>query len=289
MLQIKCSAKINLALSIIGKRPDGYHELDMLMQSVSLYDYVMLAPSSQISVSCNFRYIPTDERNIVYRAAKAFFRAIDCTDGIAITLKKRIPTQAGLGGGSSDCAGVLFGLNHLYGLPLSLQQLKELGLSLGADVPFFLEGGCQRAQGVGEVLSPVSSRMNAHFLLVKPKRGVKTNEAFALYAKTPHPSPISIDQCITALSQGDLHAFCRATGNSLLQASISLCSQIGPILDDLQNAGAAGAFMSGSGSTCFGIFSRGEDCKQAYQHFLARGDVMVYECRALPKSLFFLP
>ena len=289
MLQIKCSAKINLALSIVGKRPDGYHELDMLMQSVSLYDYVMLQPSSQISISCNFKYIPTDERNIAYRAAQVFFKALGSKDGVDIVLKKRIPSQAGLGGGSSDCAGVLLGLNHLYKNPFSIQHLKELGLTLGADVPFFFDGGCQRAQGVGEILSPISNRLKAHFLLVKPKKGVKTNEAFALYAKMPHPASFSIDQCILALSQGNLPAFCKATGNNLLEPAMSLCSQIKPILDDLKKAGALGAFMSGSGSTCFGVFAHGADCKQAYRHFLSRGDVMVYECRALPQSLFLLP
>ncbi|MEI6100598.1 MAG: 4-(cytidine 5'-diphospho)-2-C-methyl-D-erythritol kinase, partial [Eubacteriales bacterium] len=170
-MKLYAYAKLNLALKIIGQRPDGYHELDMLMQLISLCDEVIIEKSDYITVRCD-TWLPPD--NTLSKAASAFFETTGITGGADIYVKKNIPEQAGLGGGSSDGATVLMALNEMYGAGLAKAALIDLGKKIGADVPFFIEGGCARAQGTGEILTPLRNNLDCTYLLAKPAGGVGT-------------------------------------------------------------------------------------------------------------------
>ncbi|MBQ9941812.1 MAG: 4-(cytidine 5'-diphospho)-2-C-methyl-D-erythritol kinase [Christensenellaceae bacterium] len=255
MLIINAHAKLNLYLEITGRRADGYHLLDMVMQSVDLCDTVSLSlcEGGGVQLSCSDPAVPTDGRNLACKAAASVFAATGYAGGANIHIEKRIPMGAGMGGGSADGAAVLFGLNELLGRPLSAEKLAALALPLGADVPFALTGGCLRAQGVGEVLTPLSNNMEGCYLLLKPKAGVNTAAAYGAYDAAPVPGPGSA-ACIAALAGGDIAAFGAATFNALLPAAKQLCPPVSELLAYLSGCADA-AFMTGSGSTCVGVFA----------------------------------
>ncbi|MGI6161398.1 MAG: 4-(cytidine 5'-diphospho)-2-C-methyl-D-erythritol kinase [Christensenellales bacterium] len=250
--RIRAGAKINWALSIKGIRPDRLHELDMLVQSISLYDDIELRASDSVSVECEGG--PSGKRNIAYKAAAAYQR--ESGKGAAIYIKKHIPMQAGLGGGSSDAAGVLLGMNAIYG-KFTTQRLLELAAETGADVPFLMHGGLARVRGAGEVIEPLKHR-DYHLVIAKPNRGISTAEAYQLYDEGGGEQP-DMDKVTEAVKSG------RAGGlkNALHRSAARLCPDIDRLIACLMGEGASEAGMSGSGSAVFGVFASERAAKAA--------------------------
>ena len=189
-LKIQARAKINWTLDVVGTLPNGYHDLDMLMQSVTLCDQMTMEEAPQLSLYVRAQgraFVPADGNNLVLKAAAALQAATGCTRGARITLKKYIPVAAGMGGGSSDAAAALVGLNRLWGLGLSADRLEEIGLTVGADVPFCVRGGLQRAQGVGERLTPLAMKKPLYLVAFQPCRGLSTKRGLHRAARGRHP------------------------------------------------------------------------------------------------------
>ena len=251
-------AKINLTLDIMGKRKDGYHTVDMVMQAVSLYDGVVVEKNAQegIVLSCNAPDIPCDNRNTAYKAAVLFQKTAQISGGVRICIDKHIPSQAGLAGGSSDAAAVLLAMNHLYGAPLSTGTLMQIGEQVGADVPFCLHGGTMLAKGIGTALFPLPPLPPCWIVLVKPDIGISTKEAYARcdsrgYAENAHSGML-----VKSLEKGSLPLLSNCLYNAFEEVlHLALIRQI---KDDLYKCGALGACMSGSGPTVFGIFDQKE-------------------------------
>lgn len=253
-MKAKAYAKLNLYLDIVRVREDGYHELDMIMQEVQLADLLTISPAAELTVDCPS--VPM-EKNLAYRAAQAFFAATKIAGGARIAIEKHIPSQAGMGGGSSDAACVLKSLNALYGEPLTMEELMALALPLGADVPFALLGGTARARGIGEQLTPLKNRLAAHYLIVKPPVGVPTGQAFHLADTRPKEQLRgNISLCQKALLENDFARFAEHTFNALTAPAIALCPEIRETLAKISACnGCESVFMTGSGSACVGLFS----------------------------------
>ena len=253
---LKANAKINMFLNVLKKRADGYHELDMIMQSVDFGDRVCINKTDKgISVDCGDEFVTEhEEDNTAYRAAKAFFCATGTDGGCDVRIEKVIPQMAGLGGGSSDCAAVLYGINRLYDMPLKDDELSMLAKSIGADVPFALVGGCRRAGGIGEILEPVDNNLDCVYLIAKPHAGVSTPAAFRAIDFLPCENPAHAEFCLAAVVAGDIEGFARHTRNSLETPARVLCPEMGEMLDYMKKHSDA-AFMTGSGSAVVGVFS----------------------------------
>ncbi len=250
-------AKINLGLDIVGRRNDGYHLLRMVMQTLSLHDTVTVRVSegaSGIRTVTDSDLIPDDSHNLAFRAAGLLAEKYHIDDGIEIGIRKRIPVAAGLAGGSSDAAAVLRAMNRLFNLGLDVKDLQKLGLSLGADVPYCIEGGTRLSEGIGEILTPVVPELKGlSVLLIKPDRGVSTKEvyeAFDTLDDVRHPDTEGI---IRAIRSGDTPALGRLLGNSLEAVTVRKVPEISRIKGFLREKGAAGVLMSGSGPTVFAI------------------------------------
>jgi 4-diphosphocytidyl-2-C-methyl-D-erythritol kinase len=270
-MRVLAPAKVNLYLRITGRRPDGYHLLDSVMVPVSLYDELEITAEQQtttgeglfpeISVTCNVPALPTDETNLAYRAAALFCQEAQVHPEITIALHKRIPFGAGLGGGSSDAAAVLKGLNVLFSRRFSERQLCSLAVRLGADVPFFIPCQPARVEGVGEILSPVPALPQRWLVIVVPPFGVSTPWAYLQFDALP---------AATELASSELRQFAYghwpSSGcliNDLERAVVPAHPEIRQIKGQLLQAGADEALMSGSGSSVFGIFSRKETAERA--------------------------
>ena len=252
-------AKINLFLDITGRRPDGYHTLSTVMQTISLCDTVTLTGTeSGISLACTDPAIPSDSRNLAYKAAELFFRELyDGKGGAEITLEKRIPSQAGLGGGSADAAAVLRGLNRLFGADLSADTLCTAAVKLGADVPFLILGGTALCGGIGEEITLLDDLTDCTIVIAKPGDGVSTKEAYDAFdtAETQgalsHASPQPL---VNALKNGKLNDICRSCSN-VFEQTVSLAG-VNKARCMLAEAGAYVSCMSGSGSAVYGIFGK---------------------------------
>ena len=245
-------AKLNLALDVVGLLPNGYHNLDMTMQAITLYERIVLRRSNTLSLSLPGSPVAANDTNTAIKAAVAFFRYTGLLAGVDITIYKNVPVRAGMAGGSADAAGVLVGLNALYGAKLSMSELCALGAKIGADVPFALMGGTCRVQGVGDLLKPLPPVPDCWFTVVMPDYGVSTPEAFAAYDRmgsTVHPDCAAQEAAIRA---GDLDALCAAAGNALEECSGA--KDTNAIKALLQEHGAVTALMTGSGAAVFGVF-----------------------------------
>lgn len=259
MALLEAHAKINLGLDIIGRRQDGYHLLRMVMQTLALCDLVRverLPGETGIRTSTESSLVPDDERNLAWRAAKLLTDTFSLSDGISVSIEKRIPVAAGLAGGSADAAAVLVGVSREFRLGLTEKELRELGLSLGADVPYCLTGGTLLSEGIGEILTPVLPPFpSCGVLLAKPPEGVSTAEVYRAYdsleEKPEHPD---IDGLAAAIRSGSLSSVCGRLGNVLEAVTIPRLPVIREIKDFLISAGAEGVLMSGSGPTVFGLF-----------------------------------
>ncbi|OQB15268.1 MAG: 4-diphosphocytidyl-2-C-methyl-D-erythritol kinase [Firmicutes bacterium ADurb.Bin193] len=258
---IKAPAKINPALDIVGKRPDGYHSLEMIMQTIALYDEIEITKAEKIEVYTDSPFVPNDERNIAYRAAQAFFTATAIKGGAKIVIHKNIPVGAGLAGGSADAAAVLNGLNGLYGAELSKERLEKIGVTLGADVPFFFTGGTCVAKGLGEVLTPIVPALKGFAVIVKPSFFVSTKWGYQNFIQSEVKIRPDIDRAVSAIRNGDLNELGANMINVLESVTAKKYPRIEEIKKDLLKNGAKGAVMSGSGSAVFGLF---EDEKSAH-------------------------
>lgn len=273
-LKLKAMAKINLGLDVLRKREDGYHDLRMIMQTIRLYDKVQLTVTEApgIRVKTNLSFLPVNEDNLVYRAAKLLMEEFDIQKGVFINLEKHIPVAAGLAGGSSDAAAVLVGINRLFRLGLSREALMERGVKLGADVPFCILRGTALAEGIGERLTPLPEPVPCHVLIAKPKIHVSTKFVYGnLKADeiTEHPD---IDGQIAALEAGDLYALAKRMGNVLEMVTIPAFPVIQEIKEEMCRMGAVNAMMSGSGPTVFGLFDDKAAARRAYEK-LKKGSI----------------
>ena len=246
-------AKLNLALDVVGLLPNGYHNLDMTMQAISLYERVILRRSSGLSLSLPGSPVAANDSNTAIKAAVAFFRYTGLLAGVEITIEKNVPVRAGMAGGSADAAAVLVGLNALYGAKLSMSELCALGAKIGADVPFALMGGTCRVQGVGDVIKALPPVPDCWFTVVMPDYGVSTPEAFAAYDRVGSSAHPDCEAQETAIRAEDLAGVCAAAGNALEECSGARDNEA--IKTALQEQGALTALMTGSGAAVFGIFA----------------------------------
>ena len=266
-IQLKALAKINLGLDVLRRREDGYHEVKMIMQTIGLHDDLEIRKTKTpgIQVKTNLYYLPTNENNLVYKAAKLLMDEFQIQDGVSIQLKKRIPVAAGMAGGSSDGAAVLWGINQMYGLGLSMQALMERGVRLGADVPYCIQRGTALAEGIGEKLIGLPPMPKCTILIAKPGISVSTKFVYEnLHANDlkPEQHP-DVDSMIEAMRQKDLGLLCSRMGNVLETVTIPAYPAINEIKRTMIDNGAIGSMMSGSGPTVFGIFDSPVAAKQA--------------------------
>ncbi len=268
-IQLKALAKINLGLDVLRRREDGYHEVKMIMQTISLYDELMLKKikKPEIQLRTNLPYLPTNENNLAYQAAKLLMDEYQIEGGLLIQLDKKIPVAAGLAGGSSDAAAVLWGVNQMYHLGLSRRELMERGVRLGADVPYCILRGTALAEGIGEKLKVLPPMPKCYLLIAKPGISVSTRFVYEnLHAneleKEQHPD---VDAMIAALRQKDLALLSSRMGNILELVTIPAHPVIDKIKQEMRKAGALGAMMSGSGPTVFGIFDTQPKARKAYR------------------------
>ena len=272
-MTLKAPAKINLSLDITGTRTDGYHFLRTVMQSIELFDTVTVTETAEsgISVFCDKPDIPCDETNIAHKAAVAFFKqtGIVCS-GFRIHIKKVIPAQAGLGGGSADGAAVLAALNALCGTDLPISRLQEIGLSVGADIPFCISGGTALAEGIGEILTPLAGCPDCWLVVCKPPVGVSTAAAYRKFDEVGAVSPVATDSLIGALTADDWKDACRYMKN-VFEELLSL-PEVTAVESLFKRNGALTAVMSGSGSAVYGVFESHAEalraflsCKQYYK------------------------
>lgn len=271
-MQIKTPAKINLSLDIIGRRPDGYHALRMVMQTVPLYDEITIEKAGAITLGGNLPYLPYDQRNLAYKAAQAFFQATGICGGAAIYLNKSIPSGAGLGGGSGNAAGVILALNELYQGGLSLGQCRQIGAGLGADVPFFMLQGTCLAEGIGEQLTQLPPMPQGYVVLAKPEFGVHTKWAYQRF-DAAKPRAFATDNVLDAIGKGDFVQLARSLGNALEEAVIPHFPLIGAWKEQMMQMGALGSLMSGSGSAVFGLFDDEQKAANCAKQFVGKGQL----------------
>lgn len=255
-LHLKAMGKINLGLDVLGTLPNGYHEVRMVMQMVSIFDKITLTMKDEpgISITTNLPYLPTNENNLVYKAAKLLMDEFQIEKGLAIDLYKFIPVAAGMAGGSSDAAAVLFGVNRMFRLGLSTKELMDRGVTFGADIPYCVMRCTALAEGIGEKLTELAPMPPCHILIAKPGISVSTKfvyENLDMQNDIAHPD---IDATIQALEAADLNALAASMGNVLETVTIPHYPEIASIKECMKENGAINAMMSGSGPTVFGIF-----------------------------------
>lgn len=264
-IQLKAYAKINLGLDVVRRREDGYHEVRMVMQTVKLYDKLTfrLLDEDVIQLKTNLGFLPINEDNLVYKAVKLIKDTYHVDKGLEIDLFKCIPVAAGMAGGSTDCAAALVGASKLFGLHLSKQELMELGVKLGADVPYCVLRGTALSEGIGEILTPLPPMPDCHILIAKPAISVSTKfvyENLKVNELEKHPD---IDGMVEAIREGNLHGITDRMENVLETVTIPA----NPIIEDIKNCmkdnGAINALMSGSGPTVFGIYDSEEQAEKA--------------------------
>lgn len=265
----KAYAKINLALDVIGKRDNGYHDVRMIMQSIKLYDKITIKPTQnpEIIIKTNLHYLPTNENNIVYAAAKLFRETYDIQDGFYITLEKKIPVAAGMAGGSSDAAATLKALNQLYDMNLSIEELMKLSVSLGADVPYCLMYGTALSEGIGEILTPLRPAPNFHCLIVKPPVSVSTKYVYENLDLSQRTQAPDIDGMVEAIHDHDSEGIVRRLSNVLETVTLKAHPEIEEIKKEMLKQGALNCLMSGSGPTVFGLFDDITAAEKAFYAF----------------------
>ncbi|HKL80189.1 MAG TPA: 4-(cytidine 5'-diphospho)-2-C-methyl-D-erythritol kinase [Mobilitalea sp.] len=268
-ISMKAYAKINLGLDVLRKREDGYHDVSMIMQSINLYDTLSIKKYNDgvIKVRTNLPYLPNDRRNLVYKATTLFNKTMKINAGIRIILKKNIPVAAGLAGGSSDAAAVLLGLNKLFNTGLSTSELMQLGVQLGADVPYCILLGTALSEGIGELLTPLKPIPECTILLVKPDISVSTKyvyEGLKLDSSIIHPD---IKGMLDAIEEGSLLRLTSLMDNILQTVTVRDYPVIEEIKEKMMEKGALTSLMSGSGPTVFGIFNNQEMAETAYRYF----------------------
>ena len=263
-MRVKAHAKINWALNILGFRPNGYHELDMLMQSVELCDEMVFRPAEDLTLSVNGGPRECDDKNLVIRAAKALCAHVGKELGAQIDLAKYIPARAGMGGGSADCAAALIALNDMWKLELPMETLLSIGLKLGADVPFCLTGGLARVSGIGENIDPMPAAPAIPLAMVTPGGGLSTQDVFRAWdAGDRTVSAHDMYDLARAVMDKDLGRIAALTHNSLEAPAVDMMPEIGACMAAFRDLGAGAVFMTGSGSTVVAAFETDEQARAA--------------------------
>lgn len=266
-MKIRAHAKINLGLNAVGKREDGYHELEMIMAPISLHDLLYINIIDEgIEISSNSTIMPVNEKNIMYKVAKAMMERYDIKKGIRIHIYKHIPMQAGLAGGSADGAAVMRAINLLFKLGLSYEELAELGKTIGADIPFCIHEKTAFVSGIGEKLEFIDNRIHKHIVLIKPRKGVSTKRSFGMLdiANEIHPDCRGLKE---AIQENDYDKMLACMGNTLEGVSVKIVPQIGEIKNALLEMGFDTALMSGSGSCVFALTKDEKLADLAVEHF----------------------
>lgn len=264
-LELKALGKINLGLDVLGRRENGYHDVRMVMQTVYLYDRIIMKKSKTpgIRLETNLYYLPVNENNLAYQAAQMLMDEFHIEEGVSIQLDKHIPVAAGMAGGSSNAAAVLFGMNRMFSLGLSQKELMERGVKLGADVPYCIMRGIVLAEGIGEILTPLSPMPKCYVLIAKPAISVSTKmvyEKLDSHEIEDHPD---IDGILAGLKAGDLKKVAGSMGNVLERVTVDAYPVIDQIKKMMIKEGALNAMMSGSGPTVFGIFEEKATARKA--------------------------
>ncbi|MCF0148049.1 MAG: 4-(cytidine 5'-diphospho)-2-C-methyl-D-erythritol kinase [Clostridium sp.] len=254
-MRIKAYAKINISLDVIGKREDGYHLLEMIMQSIDLYDELNIEKQNKdITIKCNKPYVPTDERNLAYKAARLFMEKYQINSGVSININKNIPVCAGLAGGSTDGAAVLKAMNKIFDINASDEELMGLGLQLGADVPYCIKGGTALCKGIGEEVTKLKDFKDKILVLVKPPFGVSTKSVYQEFDLTKARSHPNTDVLIKAIEENDLRLVANNMKNLLENVTLRKHKILISIKEEMKNSGSIGTMMSGSGPTVFAFF-----------------------------------
>ena len=272
-ISVKALAKINLGLDVVRRREDGYHEVRMVMQTIHLFDRLEMAKNSsgEISITTNLSFLPTNRNNLIYRAAELLREEFQIKDGLTINLHKHIPVAAGMAGGSTDAAAVLYGMNRMFDLGLKREELMERGVKIGADVPYCIMRGTALAEGIGEKLTALPPMVKCPVLIAKPQISVSTKfvyENLRLNDKTVHPD---MDALVENIRKKDLNAVASEMGNVLETVTIPNYPVIAQIKEHMLEQGAVGAMMSGSGPTVFGLFEDGDTAVAAYEKMKESG------------------
>lgn len=272
-IAVKALAKINLGLDVVRKREDGYHEVKMVMQTIHLFDRLEMkkTQADEITITTNLTFLPTNENNLVYKAAKLLKDEFSIKDGIHVKLHKHIPVAAGMAGGSTDAAAVLYGMNSMFELGLSKGELMQRGVKIGADVPYCIMRGTALAEGIGEKLTTLPPMVKCPVLIAKPQISVSTKfvyENLKLNEGIVHPD---IDTLVSDIEAKDLPKIAADMGNILETVTIPNYPVIAQIKDLMKEQGALNAMMSGSGPTVFGLFDTEETAVRAYEKMRKSG------------------
>lgn len=273
--EVKAYAKINLALNVIGRRANGYHDLRMIMQTIGVYDILTFRKTDEpaITMTCSVPGLPTDDSNLVVKAAKLMFQTYGIEGGMSIHLDKRIPAAAGLAGGSTDGAAVFKAINYMYDLNASTEDLQKLGVTLGADIPYCIMGGTALAEGIGEELTNLPSPPLCHILLVKPNVNVSTKYVYE-HIDSEDPDDLScadIEGMIDGLYNSDMTKIISCMGNDLANVTEKEYSRIGELKSIMLESGAMASMMSGSGPSVYGFFDNRAAAEQTAEAIKAQG------------------
>lgn len=269
-MKIRAYAKVNLALDVVRKREDGYHDLEMIMAPITLHDLIYIEKIDQgIEITSNTNRMPTDERNIMYKVAQLLIERYNIPYGVKIHIYKHIPTQAGLAGGSSDGAAVLKAMNQMFRLNLSLETLAKIGKEVGADIPFCIYEKMAFVKGIGEQLEFINQDFHCYMLLVKPKKGVSTKKSFGMLdlKKAMHPPILKMKE---AIENNDYQGVVDCLGNTLEEPSLKIVPDILKIKEEMKLLGFDGTLMSGSGSCVFGLTQDKELLDKGYDFFFKK-------------------
>ena len=272
-MELKALGKINLGLDVLGRRENGYHDVRMVLQTLYLYDQITIEKTEKpgIELSTNLFYLPVNENNLAYRAADLLMQEFGVEEGVKITLEKHIPVAAGMAGGSSNAAAVLYGINRMFSLGLSQEELMDRGVKLGADVPYCIMRGTVLAEGIGEILTPLPAMPRCTVLVAKPPISVSTKlvyEKLDAHEIEAHPD---IDGVLEGLERQDLKKIASSMGNVLERVTVEEYPVIEKIKEMMKENGALNAMMSGSGPTVFGLYSDKRMAKEAAQKIKESG------------------
>lgn len=267
-MYLRAYAKINISLDVLDRREDGYHIVKMIMQSVDLYDEINVEKcESGIHIHCNKPYIPTDERNIANKAAKLFLEEYNINSGVNINIKKNIPIAAGMAGGSTDAASVLKAMREIFNIKASDEELMEIGVKVGADVPYCIVGGTAVCEGIGEILTPIKSFKDKILVVIKPNFGVSTKEVYNSLDLSKIIKHVETEKIVKAIENDDLDIVCSNMKNILENVTLNKYKVLKSIKRDLSKLGAKGALMSGSGPTIFAFFEDMLKAQRAFEEF----------------------
>lgn len=282
-IKVKTSAKINLSLDVVGRKPDGYHLIESIFQSVNIYDIITVSKiENGIHLTCNEPEIPCDSRNIAYKAARLFLDKTGIKSGINIHIEKHIPSQAGLGGGSSDGAGVLYAMNTLFDTNIDICDLAKLAANISADTAFFIYGGTAFVQGIGEIINPIRLLPPIELVIAKGRSGISTPEAYKMIDELPEPNHIDTRKLLKAIDKGKFMYHCDCCGNIFEQ--VTTVNDVFDIKKRMLANGAENAVMSGSGSAVFGIFKDFEAAAKCSEKLKNIYPFAVH-CQTIPQSI----